>query len=199
LARLAAEGLMGLTRDNWVGEGLDAAQQIRRRRPDSPLILAVTEPALDPDAYRASQGLSSVLDVLNDQSWASEIGMEISDAATIGVLSLHHESLWALETAAVLGATQATIITDRRAVARGLGYLRLPIKLGAVDSAEVLLLPGLARDAATMWTHRRFAAESWKATGRVLPVIHPAAWLSPMNRAVFRPPAGYYAIELPAK
>ncbi|MEE9472793.1 MAG: hypothetical protein V3V82_02285, partial [Acidimicrobiia bacterium] len=99
---------MGLTRDNWVGEGLDAAQQIRRRRPDSPLILAVTEPALDPDAYRASQGLSSVLDVLNDQSWASEIGMEISDAATIGVLSLHHESLWALETAAVLGATQAT-------------------------------------------------------------------------------------------
>ncbi len=190
---------MGLTRDNWVGEGLDAAQQIRRRRPDSPLILAVTEPALDPDAYRASQGLSSVLDVLNDQSWASEIGMEISDAATIGVLSLHHESLWALETAAVLGATQATIITDRRAVARGLGYLRLPIKLGAVDSAEMLLLPGLARDAATMWTHRRFAAVSWKATGRVLPVIHPAAWLSPMNRSVFRPPAGYYAIELPAE
>ena len=65
--------------------------------------------------------------------------------------------------------------------------------------AEVLLLPGLARDAATMWTHRRFAAVSWKATGRVLPVIHPAAWLSPMNRSVFRPPAGYYAIELPGK
>jgi len=199
LARLAAEGLIGLTRENWVGEGMDAAQQIRRRRPDSPLMLAVTEPALEPDAYRASLGLTSVLNTLGDQSWASEIGMEISNDPTIGVLSLHHESLWALETAAVLGATRATIITDRRAVARGLGYLRLPIKLGAVESADVVLLPGLARDAATMWTHRRFAAVSWKATGRVIPVIHPAARLSPMNRAVFRPPPDYYAIELPGK
>lgn len=176
---------------------MDAARQIRRRRPDAPLMLAVTEPALEPDAYRASQGLNSILELLGNQSWASDIGIEITDAVTIGVLSLHHESLWALETAAVLGSTEATIITDRRAVARGLGYLRLPIKLGPVESAEVVLLPGLARDSATMWTHRRFAAVSWKATGRVVPVIHPAAWLSPINRSVFRPPAGYYAIELP--
>ena len=64
---------------------MDAAQQIRRRRPDAPLMLAVTEPALDPDAYRASQGLNMVLDMLGNQSWASEIGIEIADAATIGV------------------------------------------------------------------------------------------------------------------
>ena len=199
MARLAAEGLIELTRDNWVGEGLDAARQIRRRRPDSPLLLAVTEPALEPDAYRASQGLASVLSILESRSWASEIGIEIADAATIGVLSLQHESLWALETAAVLGATRATIITDRRAVARGLGYLRLPVKLGAVESADVVLLPGIARDTATMWAYRRFAAISWKATGLVVPVIHPAAWLSPLNRSAFRAPAGYYAIELPGK
>lgn len=197
LARLAAEGLLELTRGNWVGEGLDATRQIRRRRLDSPLMLAVTEPALDPDPFRASLGLASVLTTLGDQSWASEIGMEISDATTIGVLSLHHESLWALESAALLGATEAVLITDRRAVARGLGYLRRPIKLADPAGADILLLPGLARDAATMWTFRRFAAVSWKATGRVVPVIHPGAYLSPMNRKIFRPPAGVYAIELP--
>jgi hypothetical protein len=189
--------LLELTRDNWVGEGLDATRQIRRRRPDSPLMLAVTEPALDPDPFRASIGLASILTTLSDQSWASEIGMEISEATTIGVLSLHHESLWALESAALLGTTGAVLVTDRRAVARGLGYLRLPIKLADPAAADVLLLPGVARDAATMWTYRRFAAVSWKATGRVVPVIHPASYLSPMNRKVFRPPAGVYAIELP--
>ena len=199
MARLAAEGLIELTRDNWVGEGLDAARKIRRRRPDSPLLLAVTEPALEPDAYRASQGLASVLSILENRSWASELGIEIADAVTIGVLSLQHETLWALETAAVLGATRATIITDRRAVARGLGCLRLPLKLGAVESADVVLLPGIARDTATMWAYKRFAAVSWKTSGLVLPVIHPAARLSPLNRSAFRPPAGHYAIELPGK
>ncbi|MDH3607288.1 MAG: hypothetical protein OER12_09875 [Acidimicrobiia bacterium] len=197
LARLAAEGLLELTRGNWVGEGLDATRQIRSRRPDHPLMLAVTEPALDPDPYQASLGLGSVLSVLGDQSWANDIGMEISEATSIGVLSLHHESLWALESAALLGATQAGLFTDRRAVARGLGYLRLPLRLADPATADVLLLPGIARDDATMWTYRRFAAVSWRATGKIVPVIHPGARLSPLNRKAFRPPAGVYAIELP--
>ena len=160
-------------------------------------MLAVTEPALDPDPFRASQGLARTLAVLGDQSWASDLGMEISNARTVGVMSLHHESLWVLESAALLGATNATLLTDRRAVARGLGYLRLPIKLADPASAEVLLLPGVARDNATMWTYRRFAAAGWRATGQVVPVIHPGAFLTPLNRKAFRPPAGVYAIELP--
>lgn len=180
-----------------MGEGLEATRQIRRRRPDSPLMLAATEPALDPDPYQASLGLASALAVLGDQSWASDIGMEISSARTIGVMSLHHESLWVLESAALLGATEAALIVDRRAVARGLGYLRLPMKLADPASADVLLLPGIARDAATMWTYRRFAAKSWKASGTVVPVIHPGAYLSPINRKVFRPPADVYAIDIP--
>lgn len=160
-------------------------------------MLAVTEPALDPDPFRASLGLAAVLATLGDQSWAGNLGLEISEATTIGVLSLHHESLWALESAALLGATDAMLLTDRRAVARGLGYLRLPIKLADPAGADVLLLPGVARDAAVVWTHRRFAAVSWRATGAVVPVVHPGAYLSPMNRRVFRPPAGVYAIDLP--
>ena len=74
LARLAAEGLLELTREDWAKDGLEATRQIRGRRPDSPLMLAVTEPALDPDPYQASLGLGSVLSVLGDQSWASAIG-----------------------------------------------------------------------------------------------------------------------------
>jgi hypothetical protein len=160
-------------------------------------MLAVTEPALDPDPYRASTGLASVLSILGDQSWASDIGVEVSGARSLGVLSLHHESVWVLESAALLGATQATLFTDRRAVARGLGYLRLPMKLADPAAADVLLLPGIARDAATMWTYRRFAAIAWRATGRVVPVIHPGAYLTPLNRKAFQPPAGVYAIEIP--
>ena len=162
-------------------------------------MLAVTEPALDPDAVQASQGLSSLLSQLSDQSWASDLGMDISTATSIGVPSLHHESLWALESAVLLGLTRATLITNSRAVARGLGYLRLSVHLGDPADAEIMLLPGLARDAATMWTYRRFAAASWRSTGTLMPVIHPAAYLSPLNRFAFRPPAGVYAIELPRR
>lgn len=162
-------------------------------------MLAVTEPALDPDPIQATRGLVSVLSRLSDQSWASELGMDISTATTIGVLSLHHESLWALESAVLLGLTEATLATHSRAVARGLGYLRLPVRLGDPAEADVLLLPGLAQDAATMWTHRRFAAASWRTTGILVPVIHPAAYLSPLNRFAFRPPGGVYPIELPRR
>jgi len=197
LARLTAEGLLALTEQSWPDDGLAAAPEIRRRRPDSPLMLAVTEPALDPDAFHASQGLTAVLSWLGDQSWASDLGMDISTAGTIGVPSLHHESLWILESAVLLGLTEATLMTSSRAVARGLGYLRLPVRLGDPAEADVMLLPGLAQDAATMWTYRRFAAASWRATGTLVPVIHPAAYLSPLNRFAFRPPPGVYAIELP--
>ena len=162
-------------------------------------MLAVTEPALDPDPIQASRGLGKVLARLGDQSWASDLGMDISTANTIGVPSLHHESLWALESAALLGLTEATLVTASRAVARGLGYLRLPVRLGDAAEAEVMLLPGLAQDSATMWTYRRFAAASWRATGTLIPVIHPAAFLSPLNRFAFRPPGGVYPIELPGR
>lgn len=183
--------------DRWEYEGFEAAQELRRRRPDLPLMLAVTEPALDPDPLRASRGLSTVLTTLGSRSWASELGLEIEGAGSIGVLSLGHETLMVLEAACSMGETKAVLRASSKAVARGLGYLRRPISLHEPSRADVLLLPGVARDAATMWTYRRFAAAAWRATGAVLPVIHPAASLSPLNRLAFRAPAGVNAIEIP--
>lgn len=178
-------------------EGFEAAQELRRRRPDLPLMLAVTEPALDPDPLRASSGLTGVLTSLGSRTWASDLGVQVADASSIGVLSLGHETLMVLEAACGLGESRAILRAGSKAVARGLGYLRRPISLKDPATADVLLLPGIARDAATMWTYRRFAAAAWRATGPVFPVIHPAAVLSPLNRLAFRAPAGVNAIQLP--
>ena len=160
-------------------------------------MLAATEPGLEPDAVRASRGLTQVLSQLQQRTWASEIGMAIAPASSIGVLSLGHETMMVLEAASVIGGSEAVLRTDRKAVARGLGYLRRPLSMKPPWEADVLLLPGLARDASTMWTYRRFAAAAWKATGEVVAVIHPAARLSPLSRLAFRPPGGVYPIELP--
>jgi hypothetical protein len=160
-------------------------------------MLAATEPGLEPDPVRASRGLTRVLAQLQQRTWASEIGMNVSPAKSIGVMSLGYETMMVLESACTLGDSEAVLRTDRKAVARGLGYLRRPLSMKPPWEADVLLLPGIASDSATMWTYRRFAAAAWKATGEVVPVIHPVARLSPLSRLAFRPPAGVYPIDLP--
>lgn len=186
----AAEGLLELVDQDWLGTGLEAARMLRDKRPDQPLILAITERALDPDPERVRRGLQSAITELEDQTWSSDIGLRNAHHESLGVTSLGRSTLSVLEAASQLGNSRAQLYTDRRAISKGLGYLHLPIAVAPPEEAVALLAPGVASTASRFWTTSRIAdsALKAKAAGRyIVVVVHPLAALSPLNRSVYRP------------
>ncbi|MDF1596138.1 MAG: hypothetical protein P1T08_08580 [Acidimicrobiia bacterium] len=186
----AAEGLLELVDQDWAGAGLEAARMLRDRRHDQPLILAITERALDPDPERVRRGLVAAIVQLGDNSWSSDLGLRNAHHESLGVMSLGRSTLSMLEAAAQLGGSRAQLFTDRRAISKGLGYLNYPISVAPPEEAAALLAPGVASTASRFWTTSRIAdaALKAKAGGRqIVVIVHPLAELSPLNRAVYRP------------
>lgn len=199
-ARDLAQELIGLTARDWVDEGLGLVADLRATERSSPLLLSVTEAALTDSPHQAAQALRDVLARLDDYRWAATTAADLSDAPSLGVLSLAQDTMAVLDATVLLAPKPIQLVAPTRAVARGLGYLRQPILLGPAHHADTLLLPGIAFDPITIWTHRRWAAAAWAAgdTGRaIVPVLHPLRRLSPANRRAFRPPAGFVAIRRP--
>ncbi|MBT8250675.1 MAG: hypothetical protein KJN81_10470 [Acidimicrobiia bacterium] len=200
MARDIARSLLSHTAHDWGEGGLAMVSELRSEQRSSPLVLSVTEAALTEDAHVAKISLRDVLARLDDYSWAAQVASDVSEAPSLGVVSLGHETLAVLEAVSLLATEPVQLVAPTRAVARGLGYLRQPILLGPAAHADTLLLPGLAFDPITIWTHRSWAVAAWSATDgkrRVRPVLHPLRSLSPMNRRAFRPPAGIVAIRRP--
>lgn len=189
-ARRATQGLLELVDQDWEQTGIEAAQMLRDRRRDHPLILAITERALHPDSIKVKRGLAAAMAQLDDETWSSDLGLRNAHHQSVGVTSLGRSTLAALEAAAHLGNSRAQIFTDRRVISRGLGYLHLPIAVAPPEEAAALLAPGVARTASRFWTTVRIAdaAHKAKAAGRhVIVMVHPLAELSPLNRSVYRP------------
>jgi len=189
-ALAAAQAILEILEGGWSGPEAAGVSELRRRRADSPLILAVTEAVLDrePDVGRAA--LMGILDQLNNRTWADEIGLRVAHRATLGVVSLGETTLAVLEAARSLGETAATLFTDRRAIARGLTYLGLVVEVAPPEEAEVVLLPVAAILGSRMWTTARVADVALRTSlleGEVVIVAHPLTSLSPRNRADYRP------------
>jgi len=191
VARRAAELLLALTEQQWESGGLDAATSLRNRRADSPLILAVTEAALDPDPDRSAAGLAAVLSRLNDSSWLVDAALGMSHAGSFGVLSLGETTISLLQAFVDVNGTEPELYAEKRSVARGLGNLGLPVFVGNPAPAEILLVPVHARHDRRIWTTPSIVKVAESATGVVRTTEHPAAHLSPLNRLTYRP-----AIEL---
>ena len=188
--RRAAEGLLELLDQDWAGTGLEAARMLRERRPDQPLILAITERALDPNPERVRRGLQAAVAQLGDETWSADLGLRNSHHESIGVTSLGRSTMSLLEAASRLGSTRAQLFTDRRAISKGLGYLDLPIAVAPPEEADALIAPGVATTASRFWTTARIADATLKAKvagRRIIVVVHPLAELSPLNRSVYRP------------
>jgi hypothetical protein len=170
--------------------GADAISDVRRRRADSPFILAITEAALATDAETRRRVLLQIMERLDDRTWADEIGLQIAHHETVGVVSLGEATLAVLEAARGLGGTSAVLFTDRRAIARGLTYLGLMIEVAPPDEAAAVLIPAAAITTSRMWTTVRAADVALRAAlhhAAVVVVAHPLVNLSPSNRADFRP------------
>lgn len=191
MARKALTALLELANSNWETEGLTAARMLRNRRPDSALFLAVTEAALEPNARRAADGLRGVLVKLDDTTWSAELGLRVSHHSSLGVLSLGTATSAVLAAAMDLGGSRAQIYTDRRAIRRGLLMYEPAVTIAPPDEAACLLLPTVARQDDRVWAPVRAADMALAAQSKghtVVPVAHPAATLSPLNRLAYRPP-----------
>ena len=190
MTRRAAEGLLKLVDQDWMGTGLEAARMLRAKRPDQPLLLAITERALDPDPDRVRRALQSAVSELEDETWSSDLGLRNAHHESMGVTSLGKSTLSVLESASQIGNSRAQLFTDRRAISKGLGYLNFPISVAPPEEAVVLLAPGVASTASRFWTTSRIADAALKAkvAGRqIVVIVHPLAELSPLNRSVYRP------------
>lgn len=190
MTRRAAEGLLKLVDQDWMDTGLEAARMLRAKRPDQPLLLAITERALDPDPERVRRALQSAVSELEDETWSSDLGLRNAHHESMGVTSLGKSTLSVLESASQIGNSRAQLFTDRRAISKGLGYLNFPISVAPPEEAVVLLAPGVASTASRFWTTSRIADAALKAkvAGRqIVVIVHPLAELSPLNRSVYRP------------
>ena len=191
-AHTAARAILEMFGGGWTGSHEEAVADLRRRRSDSPFLLAVTEAALDRDHQDAQRSLRRILEQLDDHTWADEIGLRIAHRQTLGVVSLGATTLAVLEAARGLGGTKATLFTDRRAIARGLTYLGMMVEVAPPEEADTVLLPVAALIGSRMWTTPRVADVALRTTlrrGDVVIVSHPLASLSQHNRADFRPAA----------
>lgn len=189
-AHTAAQAILEMLDGEWTGPEAEAVSELRRRRADSPFILAVTEAVLESQSKVGRLALMRILEQLEDRTWADDIGLRIAHRATLGVVSLGETTLAVLEAARGLGGTAAALFTDRRAIARGLTYLGMMVEVAPPEEAEAVLLPVAALIGGRMWTTVRaadVALRSAQLEGEVVVVSHPLASLSPRNRADFRP------------
>ena len=189
-ARAAAQAISEMLDGGWRNPEVEAVSELRRRRADNPLILAVTDAVLESEASAGRTALDRIVEQLNDRTWANEIGLRIAHHATLGVVSLGETTRAVLEAARDLGATTVSLFTDRRAIAQGLTYLGLMVEVAPPEEARAVLLPAVAVMGSRMWTTVRAADVALRTglvEGDVVVVAHPLASLSPRNRADFRP------------
>jgi hypothetical protein len=189
-AHTAARAILEMLDGDWNDPATEAVSELRRRRADSPFILAVTDAALESEPEVGRPALVRILGQLDDRTWADDIGLRIAHRATLGVVSLGETTLSVLEAARGLGGTTAALFTDRRAIARGLTYLGMEVEVAPPEEAEAVLLPVAALLGSRIWTTVRAADVALRTAlleSEVVVVAHPLASLSPRNRADFRP------------
>jgi hypothetical protein len=191
VARDVARHLLDLSAsEEWDAVGLEAVSELRRHRADSALILAATEAALDAAGTDPVAALEKFLTELDDRTWTRDLARRAAHHPTLGVTSMGASTLAVLEAGLRLGAEWDRLLCGRRAVAQGLGYLQIRIDVAPPEHAEGMLAAGAAVYRGRMWTTARDADTVTRArlghTG-VIPVVHPLAHLSPLNRKAYRP------------
>jgi hypothetical protein len=186
-AERAAEVLLLATRKHWPTDGMSAVSALRARRPDSPLLLAVTEAGLDPVPERAADGLESILTRLRSTTWLVDMALKLSSASSLGILSLGETTIGFLQTFLDATGSELELYTNKRAVARGLGNLGLPIFVGDPISADILVIPTQCRHDQRIWTTPSIVKVIKRSKGAIRTMEHPVAHLSPVNRLAYRP------------
>jgi hypothetical protein len=102
--------LRSLTDAQWK-DALPRIRRFREERADSALLLAVTDPTVDPDIGRVLSGLETVDRALHDSRWIQVLASRLTDLQSIGVPSLGDSTLSVLE--AAVTEREHDLVTDR--------------------------------------------------------------------------------------
>lgn len=186
----AAEILMEMTATEWETTGIAAATQLRAKRADSPLLLAVTQAALDPRAEKSRETLAAVIRELRNSAWLVDVCLNVGSVGSLGILSLGENTMRFIQTYVDATGREPELFAAKRSVARGLGNLDLPVFVGDPRQANLLLVPINARHEHRVWSTPDLLEIMNGATGQVRTTEHPLANLSPTNRLSYRPSAG---------
>ena len=189
-AQAVVADLAGLTSGNWQQEGLRSLHRLRAQRADSPLVLAATEAALGTDPLEARRNLEAFSEMLVATDWARDIASGLRPYARLAISSLGETTLMVLDECARIGVPGDSIVVSRSYLARGIGYLPAPVVSGAPTEADAFLAAGAAGHETTIWTTQEIATDMVRVRlqgGTVVPIIHPLAELSPLNRDAYRP------------
>ena len=189
-AKAVTAELVELTAGAWRQEGLRSLHHLRAKRADSPLVLAVTEAALTADPREARQNLAAFSEMLGATDWARDIALGLRPYGRLAITSLGEATLMVLDECVRIGVPAESIVVSRSYLGRGIGYLRVPVVSGPPTEADALLAAGVAGDGTTMWTTTEIATDMVRVrlgSGAVVPIIHPLAELSPLNRDAYRP------------
>ena len=143
--------------------------------------------------------IADLLAALADTGWADECAAVLSGAGRIGVGSMGTTTRAVLEAVAERDRSMPQIIVPDVAVARGIGYLNVPLYTGDIAAGDVLLLSAVASHETTVWTSRRIADASTAARRRnvtLVPAVHPVAELNTAAHRRFRPPSGIEPVDV---
>ena len=126
-------------------------------------------------------------EIADDSSAVAGFRAGLRDTSWIDRLAITRAFLTSL---ADVSAGVPELRTHSRAVARGLGYLGLPIALTDPASSDCLLVPAVARHRERIWTAvpAARAIRSAVANARAVIVLcHPSSVLSTEGRLAYRP------------
>ena len=128
-----------------------------------------------------------------------ESARRLLDIRSIGVVSLGDTTLSVLEFIAFESDHDTDLLTQKLAVARGLGYLHLSIVMAPPSQADAVLIPAAARFGDRVWTSSPAADVVARAKARpvlIVPILHPLNVLSPMGRQSYRPAQMLIDVEI---
>ncbi len=175
-------------------EAMAVSQAIDAGFRSSPPLLAVGRAAAaGPDA------VSLLRQAALDDDWIEGLAERLGRFPSVGILSMGAGTTAVLSRADALGRLPAQGFVASRAVARGLAFLDLTLRLHPPEEATVMLVPTVGGVGATVFipgghAERLIAAKEHGAT--VIPVVHPLARMDVELAGRFEPPPGIVPVEV---
>lgn len=162
----------------------------------SAFLITVARAAQDLNPVVALADLAALLD---DGGWAREAASGIIGARRAGVASMGATTRAVLEAVMDHDRDLPEIVVPNMALARGLGYLQLPVHIDDLATVDVVLVSGVARRENTVWTSTSVADAAMRAAARGarrLGVVHPVAELDAVGQHRFRPHPSIVPVEV---
>ena len=194
-ARRICEELLTTARrspDAALGPILESAGRVER----SAYLITVARAAAEPNP---AVSLAALLAQIDESSWVAPVSSTLLGRRRVGIGSMGETTRLVLEEMTRADRDLPDLVVPTTTIARGLGYLGLPIATGDPAATDAVLIGGVARRDATVWTSASLADLALQAAvrgTRRVPAVHPVALMDSATAGRFRPGPHIVPIEL---